>query len=164
MTLSLDELKATIRDRFSPAPPNGWEIGWDDGRMFGAVANAASPCTCINYTSFDYEFCNHFRIECGTTPRGTSLVLTVRISYVLDVYSIHWIEYAQGGRIGRVSRSISDEAPKHLEEQVRTAIELAGFYRLPDEWLDEPIPGIALELAGPEGATVSKCLFQDYEG
>lgn len=161
--LQIEFLIAAIRKAFADAPPNGWLLEWDEMRAFERIKIAAHPFHCENYTSFDYSFCNHYGISTRTESRNVKYwVLTVRLSFIANVYCMHWTEYSPDGRSGHVITTISDGALQSMEARVKAEVERAGFVALPDEWLDVPIRGVTLELSDQDKVTLSKCLFEDY--
>lgn len=157
---SLDRLKALVVAQFESGPPNGWLLGWDRDRLYGVVSTAAKPEECVNATSFDYCFCNTFLV----TPIARfdlTLRLTVRVSFVAPFYSTHWTRY--GPKTSQVVPVVPIEVA-HIAERIRKALDKQGFAEVPLEWHDETVSGVVLELSGPTDVTLSKCLFEDYEG
>ncbi len=163
MTLDLACLSEVVREAFAPAPPNGWLLGWNRERYFREFAGAAAPARATNHTSFDYAFCTHFDADLQDSGDAEYLTLTVRISFIADVYSIHWTTYGDGGKVGNVVSTPRSEAAVELQTRIEQWLQGAALARLPDEWFELQVSGVQLELAGATGATLGKCLFEDYE-
>lgn len=159
-SITLDEIIRIIRSRFHDGPPNGWLLCWDETRYFALVSDAATPYPTINYTSFDYGFCNWFEVRIDSDHRYWTF--TIKLSFIAPVYCVHWTQYespSQGAVI-----SAAPLGHQAVEDNVRTAVERAGFFELPTEWYDQQVQGIELELSGTENVTIGKCLFSDYDG
>jgi hypothetical protein len=163
-TMTLDELKRHLREQFATGVPNGWTRGWNHGRLQSELAAAVQPLKVENCTSFDYAFCNHFEVRVdGGHPRWL-YELTIRISFVGDFFCLHWTRRQPASRKGGTVRSPGSAQASMIEQTVRELLERHGFREIPDEWLDEPVPVVRLELAGTRNVTISKCLFEDYDG
>jgi hypothetical protein len=157
---SLDRLKALVVTTFENGPPNGWRLGWDENRFYDVVSTAAQPADCVNHTSFDYSFCNTLVV----TPIARSdltLTLTVRVSFVAPFYSTHWTRYRP--KDAQVVSAVPSEVAE-IADRIRKALCRLGFTEMPLEWHDETVQGVVLELSGATNVTLSKCLFEDYEG
>ena len=87
--------------------------------------------------------------------------MTIKISFVVPAYVIHWTEY-ESRTVGKVISSPPDPF-REIEMKVRMALETAGCFELPDTWLEVLISGVTLELSGNHNVTLSKCLFSDHD-
>lgn len=163
MTPDLAYLVDAVRKAFSPRPPNGWLLGWDRERYFREFVRASAPARATNHTSFDYAFCNHFEADLRDSGDAEYLTFTVRISFIADVYSIHWTTYGDGGKVGHVVPTPTTEAAVELHKRIDQWLQTTTLAPLPDEWFELQVSGVQLELAGVIGATLGKCLFEDYE-
>ncbi len=161
MALDLDCWKTAIGRRFSGGPPNGWVLGWDRTRMFAEICREAKDYSCTNCTSFDYSFCNRYEIRVDESSYEF-WNLTVRISFVLDVFSLHWTRYVAGGKRGWVLDDAPNQEASLVELRIRDSLESKGYDELPADWYEEPIDGVVLELSG-DRATIGKCLFEDHD-
>jgi hypothetical protein len=155
-------LEAQVRTAFADGPPNGWLLGWPEDRGFDEFSRMAAPHKPTNHTSFDYAFCNHFDVRVDEPDANGYVVLTLLMSFVADVFSLHWTAYQPGGQGGRVV----SEYPKasSLETRVRSWLAEKGFMSIPDDLFNMELPGVALELSGSQNVTLGKCLFRDHEG
>jgi hypothetical protein len=163
MTPDLAHLVEAVQKAFSPLPPNGWLLAWNCERYFREFARAAAPARATNHTSFDYAFCNHFEAELRGSGDAEHLTLTVRISFIADVYSIHWTTYRDGGKVGHVVPRPVTDSSVDLQKRIEQWLGTTALARLPDEWFELQLSEVQLELAGVTGATLGKCLFEDYE-
>ncbi|MEL6340959.1 MAG: hypothetical protein AAFQ65_13700 [Myxococcota bacterium] len=160
----LHRWQAEVYDAFKDGAPNGWLIGWDRDRLLNEVRDIARLADgCINATSFDYARCNRFELRIGAEDRQ-HWVLTVRVSFVIDAYSLHWTEYGPGDKSGRVVDGLDNKRTGTLENETRSILAGRGFAELPATWSALPMTGIALELSDPEDVTLGKCVFEDYDG
>ena len=159
-----DELAAATRATFAVGVPNGWVLGWNRVRFEKELAALACPFSCLNATSFDYARCNRYEIECRTDGASSYLMLTVLISFVVDVFSTHWTRYEKGGRSGTVVATPNDSSFTGLEGRIAEMLRSKGFRRLPDDLYNAKIVGIELELSDPGDVTLGKCLFEDSDG
>jgi hypothetical protein len=156
------DVVAAIRLCFNDNLPNGWQLGWDESRLYDAVAKVAYPKVTRNYTTFDYNYCNWLEIRCGDPSDGEYSTLTIKISFIVPLFRLHWTL-----RSGVNYATIIDSAPidcQPIEDKVRTILQNAGVQEIPEEWCNHVLADIELELSGTENVTVSKCLFSDYEG
>src|SRR5262245_13681389 len=96
MSKTLPELVDAIQLQFGEGPPNGWRLGWSAARLQCELAELVHPGRLQNCTSFDYAFCNHFEIREGHAAEYY-YVLTIRISFVQDLYCLHWTRYERTG-------------------------------------------------------------------
>jgi hypothetical protein len=162
MNIALERMIDDVRHQFSEEPPNGWLLGWDRERYLALVQNTCVPFVVTNTTSFDYAFCNRFEVRFDEPAREHFWVLTVRISFVLPIFSLHWTKY-DSTTVGTVVTQVAGEH-REVEESVRRALESIGLNELPEEWSEEEVGGVELELSGANNVTISKCLFEDYAG
>lgn len=160
-SVSLSEIIDEVCRQFSDSPPNGWLLGWDESRCYELIHAAAAPCETTNNTSFDYNFCNLF-ISKATGRDECYWTLTVRLSFIVPAYSMHWTQYEKSGEAFVIQEAPNDYT--QIESKIRAAIENAGFFELPRDWYEQELQGIELELSGTENVTLGKCLFQDYDG
>ena len=151
-----------VEAAFAEGPPNGWLLGWDEKRFERDLRQLADSAPVFNATSFDYAFCNKYEVEIRETSGEVYWILTIRISYIVDAYTLHWTEY-RTTETGRVVGTPSIEACRRTESAVLQFLSQVGCSDVSDNWYRHRIPGIRLELGGTE-ATLGKCLFEDYEG
>lgn len=157
-------LLETVRRAFASGPPNGWLLGWPVDRHFPDFARIASPVRTQNLTTFDYAFCNHFVARIDGLAEGRFATLTVLLSFIADVYVLHWTRYDRDGRTGKVVAAAPSEKAEALQLHVERWAAEIGFEPLPDRWYDVRVEGIELELSGASNVTLGKCLFQDHGG
>ena len=163
--MTLADLQQNLMRRFATGVPNGWLLGWNERRLQSELATAVRPLKMQNCTSFDYAFCNHFDVSFDGDGEYYDYVLTIRISFVCDFYCLHWTRHKRSGnKEGRPVRTPETPDARVLERRVRELLAEHGFLEIPDEWMDEPAPEVKLELAGTRNVTISKCVFEDYEG
>jgi hypothetical protein len=153
-----------VRQAFASRPPNGWLLGWSVDRHFSGFARIASPVQTQNATTFDYAFCNHFEARIDGPAGGRFATLTVLLSFIADVYVLHWTLYDRDGRTGQVVAAAPSEKAEALQLRVERWAAQIGFEPLPNGWYDVRVEGVELELSGASNVTLGKCLFQDYDG
>jgi hypothetical protein len=164
-TTNLPELKRHLQRQFSTAVPNGWLLGWNERRLESELAAAVRPLRIQNCTSFDHAFCNRFEVLADGGDVRHDYVLSIRISNVCDLFCLHWMRYKRSGnKAGGMVDSPGTSEASALERKIREMLERHGLQEIPDEWMDEPVPDVRLELAGRRNVTISKCAFEDYEG
>jgi hypothetical protein len=162
MNMTIERVIDELRGQFSEHPPNGWLLGWDEERHLALVEKTCAPYAVTNTTSFDYAFCNRYEVRLDDTNSSGFWVLTVRLSFIMPVFSLHWTRYesqTEGAVITRVPGEHHE-----VEERLRKALESVGLDELPNEWSEREVGGLELELSGDTNVTVSKCLFEDYAG
>ena len=153
-------LLRTIAELFRDGPPNGWLLGWDVDRFANQVSELSGDGEFENVTSFDYSFCNSFEV----TFRQTSdefVVLTVRVSFVADYFSMHWTQYSSSGKHGVVVDDVDFDGAARVAQDIRAFLRSMGYQEFPTSWDSIAVPEAVLELS-EEPATLSKCLFDDY--
>jgi hypothetical protein len=164
MNANLAKLVERVRSAFAGGPPNGWIEEWAMDRHFSEFVQVVSPQKASNVTSFDYSFCNRFEVQVEGLGDRCYAVLTVLLSFIADVYTVHWTLYERGGRVGRVVEAPPSEDAVKLQLRVEKWLAQIGFTRLRDDWYDIELNGILLELSGETHVTLGKCLFQDFDG
>ncbi len=160
--ITWEDLVAAVQRQFQHSAPNGWLLGWDRNRGFALVCTAAAPHQTTNHSSFDFGFCNWYEVCVNGNTDQCFWSLTIKLSFILPIYCIYWTRYESS-----IKGSVIDTAPtgyQVVEDNVRVAVENAGFFELPDDWYERKIDGVELELSGNERVTLGKCLFTDYEG
>lgn len=161
--LNAGELCVRVAEKFRDGIPNGWLLHWDSQRLQSELTDASMPYSVRNRTSFDYSRCNQYDIEIAPQDSVFTYVLTLRLSFVLPYFCLHWTEYDASKTNGRVV-AMHDTIGCELESKLRSVVERFGFEELPDQWLSVKIPEFKLELSEDENVTISKCLFDDYDG
>lgn len=158
----LAALKQKVQSAFQDGPPNGWLLGWPADRFFDRI-RAASPLDheVVNDSSFDYAFCNSFRVR-PRDHKGSHRELIVKISFIADVFCLYWIGHSQAGKVSPVAEAPEGSDDHRFERRLATMLAEQGFDEFPAEWYETPLDGIELELAGEDGATLDKCLFDDF--
>lgn len=164
MDMNLTKLIERVRSAFAGGPPNGWMEGWALDRHFTEFVQVASPQKAVNVTSFDYSFCNRFEARVNGLVDRRYAVLSVLLSFIADVYTIHWTLYEGDGRVGRVIKAPPSADAAELQLRVERWLAQIGFTRIRDDWYDTELEGIVLELSGDTAVTLGKCLFQDFDG
>jgi len=162
VTPVLEEWLRVVRQAFEAKPPDGRELGWDEARMMTTIGEIASPLHINNWTAFDYAFCNRYEIKVPGEAKKEYLSCSVRLSFIVPAYTIHWTSYWRNGKSGKVVDT--PEPLRGLETRIRQHLEKQGFIELPEDWQDIVVLGISLELAGARNVTLGKCLFEDYDG
>jgi hypothetical protein len=158
---ALDELIETIRRQFINGPPNGWELGWDDTRFCQEISDICSPLPVVNNTTFDYAFCNWYDIDCGAKWGCDRVELTVKVSVIAPVCSMHWT--CRTGTCFSVASKMP-EGKENKQSAIAAMLRRQGIYEL-EVGVDELIvPDVALELSETRNVTVGKCLFSDFDG
>jgi len=158
---SVDRLIADIEKAFSEGPPNGFLLGWQRDRFFPSLQSSFRDCAVTNDTDYNYSYCNSFEIEPDPSGKEGNLVITLKMSHVADVYSVHVTKYSRDKRRGNVVPCGVDPIVSELCERVHQFAADKGFQEIDERLTDMKIPGVDLELA--EEATVGKCLFDDFE-
>jgi hypothetical protein len=157
--LSLKEILQQVQLAFRDGPPNGWILDWDLHRYFSEIEEAAAPYPVINYTSFDYSYCNHYQIH--DDSEGCHFFLTILVSFITPVYSMHWTRLRnQTGAV--VLRPPAQYAT--LENKIAAKLKDLGLMDFPLDWSEMKVEGVHLELSEPEDATLGKFLFRDFDG
>ncbi|MCA9280080.1 MAG: hypothetical protein H6815_12470 [Phycisphaeraceae bacterium] len=162
MDLTIEAVVNDIRTQYRERPPNGWLLGWERERYLLLVQEACAPHAVVNATSFDYAFCNRYEVNLSEGDAGIFYMLAVRLSFIAPVFSLHWTRYESQTK-GSVVSSVPSDCSQ-LEEKLRKTLERAGLTGLPDEWFEQEVSGVELELSGTSNVTIGKCLFEDYEG
>ena len=162
-SLSLEEILQQVQLAFRDGPPNGWILGWDLNRYFSEIEGAAAPYPVINYTSFDYSYCNNYQIH--DDSERCHFFLTVLVSFITPVYSLHWTGLRnQTGAV--VLRPPAQYAA--LENKIAAKLKDLGLMDFPPDWSEVKVEGVHLELSEPEDAGLGKFLFGismgDFEG
>lgn len=149
-----------IQRSYSESYPNGLLEGWDTKRFSQILELIFSDCKFSNQTDFNYSNCNSYDVELGESEDDGYLVLTIKISYICDAFSLHVIRY--------INRKCGGVIPLHncneyLDKMVATRNVFLGkgFREIKPDEMDIEVEGVELELA--EVATVGKCLFDDFE-
>ena len=163
--MTLADLKRDLMRKFATGVPNGSLLGWNERRLESELTAAVRPLKMQNCTSFDYAFCNHFDVSFGGDGEHYDYVLTIRISFVCDFYGLNWTRYKRSGnKGGGPVRTPGTADARVLERTVRELLAEHGFLEICDGWMDEPVPEVKLDLARTRNVTISKCVFEDYEG
>jgi hypothetical protein len=163
-TFDLDRLLNRIAESFAKGIPNGWLLNWDSNRFQRDFVDAVRPCSLKNRTSFDFARCNQYDVEIEPQENGYAYVLTLRLSFVLPYFCLHWTEYNVTRTEGCVVAVTDVPEGFALESKIRGCALRLGFEELPDELLNAKTFGVQLELSDDDDVTVSKCLFDDYSG
>ncbi|MCL7422221.1 MAG: hypothetical protein M8364_15085 [Methylobacter sp.] len=157
--LTRDELISEIQSKFTPSCPNGMLLGWDRNRFYDLISSLFVGYKVINQTDFNYSYCNSFDIEIGRSPIGQIYVLTIKISFIVDAYTVHVTEYSRDRNRAKLVQGEEVPETKHKIEKIKRLMEQKGFQEINDEFNDI-VSGVELELA--EEATIGKCLFDDF--
>ncbi len=152
-----------VANRFRSGPPNGWLEGWEVNRFHAELLELSGKLTLANHTSFDYAFCNLYEVEVPGSTSDVLWVLTIRISFIVDAFSLHWTRYECDGRQGAV-RTPTISTCRTIEAEVRRFLQNRAFIEPSVADCDSRVTGVELELSDPDMVTLGKCLFQDYDG
>ncbi|NOT12099.1 MAG: hypothetical protein HOP23_09760 [Methylococcaceae bacterium] len=159
--MTTDELIAEIKIKFnSSVMPNGDLLGWDRNRFYEPLQLLLNEYAVINQTDFNYSYCNSFDINMNTKGNfGEIYKITLKISFILDMFTIHLTKYSKDKKMGKVVSQDTIPEAKFVCDKLRYYLSQINFEELYED-IDVEIPGIQLELA--QKATVGKCLFDDF--
>ena len=160
MLIELSSVIEKIHLKYSDSYPNGIQAGWDMNRFFKALILIFSGYKLTNQTDFNYSFCNSYDVVLDKNTDGSSSMLTIKVSYICDVFSLHMTRHGNRRKTQFVPLNSCNEF-KNKAELARAFLIDKGFREIQPEEMDVEIDGIELELA--EIATVGKCLFDDFE-
>lgn len=160
--VSIDSLVAQVRDQFRifNSAPNGWAIKWDESRYFEAITAAAKPYPTVNYTDFNYEFCNSYAVFFDQLPTKCYRALMIEVSFVAPVFCFYWTQ-AECDLRKKNWPNAYPSAREKATERVRALLVRENLFEVPDDWLNTKIEGVELELSGSTDVTLYKCLFVD---
>ncbi|MCW8127426.1 hypothetical protein [Microbulbifer halophilus] len=158
--VELDLVVENIRRKFSKGCPSGIMIGWDVSRFFSALKSVFKGYTVLNQTDFNYSYCNTYDVNLGNNASGHYFVLTIKVSYIYDAFTMHITRYISR-RSGEVVTFDQCNEYKELVEKVRSFLADKAFREIQSDEMDVEVEGVELELA--EVPTVGKCLFDDFE-
>lgn len=158
---ALSILIGDIQRKFSNGCPNGFLLEWDANRFFQDLLSLFLGFKVTNDTDFNYSYCNSFDIELGKNNEGKIFVLTLKISFIIDAYTVHITRYSSNQRAGNVISIEGCLEYSGAVEKVRSFMEAQGFIEVQDDDMAHFVENVELELA--ERATVGKCLFDDFE-
>ena len=150
-----------IKNAFSRGVPNGLLLGWQQNRHYDDIVHIAKPYRVTNDTDFNYSFCNSYNVDFNCDSSNYVYVITLKISFIADVYSIHVTRYTRDKKKGRLIHVFPDAGLSILMQTVHGCMQDKGFVVLKNESLDLELDDLELELA--EVATIGKCLFDDFE-
>lgn len=150
-----------IQKKFSNGCPNGFLLGWDVNRFFQSIQSLFAGFKVTNDTSFDYSYCNSYVIELGKNADEEIFVLTLKISFIIDAYTLHLTRYSSNKRTGKVISFESFSEYSMVVEKVKCFMEEQGFIEIQHNDMECLVNNVELELS--EQATLGKCLFDDFE-
>lgn len=173
--MSVDALLAEIRSRWAQvrAPRANLEA-WDQ-----ALAEYLRGYTVFNWTDFNYGKCHTYEILLprgefslpGSAAEGRTLLqslggqrhsILLRLSAVAPYYLIRLLRSnIAGEQIVQQEVQPSTGEQQELLQRVEQFAQERGFRALPGDYLQQLVPGAALELAVPGTVTVYNCLFED---
>lgn len=153
-----------IQDRFADGPPNGWLEGWDCRRFENEIRKLVAPLEMTNETSFDYEFCNTYEIKVETKKPAGYRIFKIQVSFILDVFSTQWDRPERDGRPVKLKPGYLFAMCGNLEQNIREFLIERQFEEIANEDYNRNVAGVMLELSGSENVTLTKCLFEDFEG
>ncbi len=160
---SIEQVVEMVRRRFELGYPNGFLLGWNRARYQRELERATRPWSVTNCTDFNYSFCNTFHIDRCDNRRDLSPVqktIVLRMSFIVDAYSLHVIRRTRAGSCGTVPTSKWCELMPIIN-RIRSFAEENGFWEIDDRRYAIVVEGVSLELA--RVPTLGKCLFDDYE-
>ena len=158
---TINNLVAAVQEMFRDSCPNGSKLGWDRNRFFYCLVNLCTDCKVMNCTDFNYSYCNSFEIEPNIGWQEHSYVLTFKISFVSDVYSLHVTKYSKDRKTGKVVEESECAALIPTIAVVRQFAANSEFLEMQVKDHDVIVAEVLLELS--DIATLGKCLFDDYE-
>ena len=150
-----------IQDVFSNSRPNGFILGWDTNRYFASLTNICGDYVVYNNTDFNYSYCNCFEFKPKVSLGEHDYVITFKISFILDAYSLHVTRYSTGGKTGEVVSEHDCGGMRSAIGKIRRFANKNGLQEITAAEQEIVIDGVALELS--EVATLGKCLFDDFE-
>ena len=156
----LQKIVGAIQARYSKAYPNGILERWDLNRFYQDLIEIFPDYKITNETDFNYSYCNSFDIRRRQDECKNIYVLTVKVSFIYDAYTMHITAYANH-RIGHVVPIPEYGKYSYEVERVRRFFNERGYREIQPDEMGIEVRGVALELAGV--ATVGKCLFDDFE-
>ena len=157
---TINSMILQVQEAFKNGCPNGIILAWDRDRLFHDLEQVCRGFKVTNYTDFNYSYCNTFDIE----PIGDSsdyiYVVTFKVSFVCDAYSVHVTKYSKDRRRGEVVSENECASLVPILAVVRGFAEDRGFCEITGQDHDIVIEGIDLELS--DVATLGKCIFDDF--
>lgn len=150
-----------IQRKFSNGCPNGYLLGWDVNRFFKPLLSLFAGFRVINETDFNYSYCNSYDIELGIGEDEKIYFLTLKASFIADIYTVHVTGYSKNKRRGKVVDVMKFPEYEKQIERARSFMNGQGFMEILDEDMELVVESVDLELA--EHATLGKCLFDDFE-
>ena len=144
---------------FSKEAPNGYLLGWDSNRYFSDFTRLVQPHACRNQTTFDYQFCTTFAL--GLRQNSSELCLTLLMSFIAPVASIHWTEKKPNWKHPRVVPPPVFAAAMEQDKNIQKWLTGLGFGLLTSTQEDTPVRVTTLELCEGQ-ATIGRCLFYDF--
>lgn len=151
------EILEVINQKFGSGIPNGFLLGWDADRfLIDFKSIIGNDFKLINQTDFSYSYCNSYDILIDRT-----LVLTIQISFIVDLYSIHLTKYSTDRKQGKViplSPSITNN--QRIKKLIKF-LENNKFEEISDIQYSFEVEDLSLELA--DKPIIANFIFEDYE-
>jgi len=155
-----DELISEIQRRFKSSCPNGVLLKWDRNRFYDSLLQLFVGYKVKNQTDFNYSYCNSFDVEMNARgASGQFYKLTLKISFIVDAYTLHLTEYSNDKKRGKVISSEGITEVLFIIKKIKQFMEQKGFQEIYDD-MNVVVPNVELELA--KTATIGKCLFDDF--
>lgn len=154
----LERILTQVKTAFAKSPPSGFLLQWDRSRFFQELAQAFPEYKVTNHTDFNYSFCNSYEIEPPPIISNRVHVVTLKMSFIADAFSLHVTEYTVDRRRGRV---VSEQTCQAAIDIARAFARERRFVEIARKDDGLRIDGVSLELS--EVATLGKCLFDDFE-
>ena len=156
------DLEAVVRSRFADGPPNGWLERWDVDRFSEELKALARPDRLSNLTSFDDAFGNTYKVAIEPGRTGSTLSLTIKISFIADAFCLYWQSTGRNGTPRRLAPGEPDGAGRPLEERIRAFFARRAFVEVSAAEFGRPIEVVATELGESDRVTLGQCLFDDH--
>lgn len=160
----MEIVKTLIKDiqrSFSSGCPNGMLLGWDPDRFAEPIGAIFESLEVSNNTDFNYSYCNSYEISLSPERKKNCIVITLKISFISNVYLAQAAAYSADRRSGRAV-NVAEQLEFFQElEKARLFLASQGFLEVPEEILNMIVEGVELELSPL--ATIEKCLFDDFE-
>lgn len=169
------EIHEKWRDIIAPkADPQRWDK---------ALREALKKHTVYNWTDdFTYSKCHSYEILLQKIPlprpesleaeqrlirmmEGEKYSVLLKLSVVAPYYAVFLLRRTLGPHAEIVESVVSPQTPSQIDllQRVRNFAVGNGYTELEGTYLSEPVPGVALELAGEGKVLIYNCLFEDQD-
>ncbi len=156
--MNRDSLVRQVRERFQSGKTNGFLMKWEANRFHEKLKALCEDFRVVNQTDFNYSYCNSYEIEPYIHRTGGQYVLTVKFSFIADVFSVHLTKYSHNRKVGFV---VPEHELPELPRLIRDFAIFEGFEEIDGVDHNLLVDGVELELS--QISTLGKCLFDDFE-